>query len=156
MLLAAHCDCLLTSDSEIFWLITIYAVTSIKHYCYNRFMSQPTTTWVNRYHSGEPVPEEIFTHSPILIIIQPLPLNLYQLLPTTMIHTILLFQFMCQTILCTTTLHILFGLPLGLEPSTSIHFFTQSVSSFCNICPYHHNLFCCNYLMLLQSWPLFI
>jgi len=51
MLLAAHCDCLLTSDSEIFWLITIYAVTSIKHYCYNRFMSQPRTTRVSRYHS---------------------------------------------------------------------------------------------------------
>jgi len=32
---------------------------------------------------------------------------------------------------CTTSLHVLFGLPLGLEPSTSyfIHFFTQSVSS---------------------------
>jgi len=31
------------------------------------------------------------------------------------------------------------GVPLGLEPSTSysIHFFTQSVSSFCNTCPYH-------------------
>ena len=36
------------------------------------------------------------------------------------------------------------GLPLGLEPSTSysIHFFTQSVSSFRSTCPYHHNLFC--------------
>jgi len=30
---------------------------------------------------------------------------------------------------CTTSFHVLFGLPLGLEPSTSysIHFFTQSV-----------------------------
>jgi len=45
---------------------------------------------------------------------------------------------------CTTSLHILFGLPLGLEPSTSysIHIFTQSVSSFRNTCPYHRNLFC--------------
>jgi len=37
-----------------------------------------------------------------------------------------------------------FGLPLGLEPSTSysIHFFTQSLSSFCNnTCSYHRNLF---------------
>ena len=36
----------------------------------------------------------------------------------------------------TTSLQILFGLPLGLAPSTlySIHFFTQSVSSFCNTC----------------------
>ena len=102
---------------------------------------------MSRYHSGEPVPEEIFTHSPILIIIQPLPLNLYQLLPTTTIHSILPVQFTCLTILCTTSFQVLFGLPLGLEPSTSIHFFTQSVSSFCNTCPYHHNLFCCNYFM---------
>jgi len=35
------------------------------------------------------------------------------------------------------------GLPLGLEPSTSysMYFFTQSLSSFCNTCPYHLNLF---------------
>jgi len=33
---------------------------------------------------------------------------------------------------CTTSLHVLFGLPLGLEPSTSysIHFFTQSLFFF--------------------------
>ena len=39
---------------------------------------------------------------------------------------------------CTTSLHVLFGLPLGLEPSTSysIHIFTQSVSSYRNRCPY--------------------
>ena len=44
---------------------------------------------------------------------------------------------------CTTSFHVLFGLPLGLEPSTSysIHFFTQSVSSFRSTCPYHRNLF---------------
>ena len=47
---------------------------------------------------------------------------------------------------CTTSFHVLFGLPLGLEPSTSysIHFFTQSVSSFRSTCPYHRNLFCCS------------
>ena len=43
-----------------------------------------------------------------------------------------------------TSLHVLFGLPLGLKPSTSytIHFFTQSASSFRNTCPYHLSLFC--------------
>ena len=43
-----------------------------------------------------------------------------------------------------TSLHVHFGLPLGLEPSTSYskHFFTQSVSSFRSTCPYHRNLFC--------------
>jgi len=42
---------------------------------------------------------------------------------------------------CTTPLQVLFG----LEPSTlySIRFFTQSLSSFRNTCPYHRNLFCC-------------
>jgi len=39
---------------------------------------------------------------------------------------------------------VFFGLPLGLAPSTSysIQFFTQSLSSFRNTCPYHRNLFC--------------
>jgi len=46
----------------------------------------------------------------------------------------------CSNILqsfCATSLHVLFGLPLGLEPSTSysVQFFTQSVSSFRNTCP---------------------
>jgi len=37
-------------------------------------------------------------------------------------------------------------MPLGLAPSTlySIHFFTQSLSSFHNTCPCHRNLFCCS------------
>ena len=44
-----------------------------------------------------------------------------------------------------TPVQVLFGLPVGLESSTScsIHFFIQS-SSFCNTCPYHCNLFCCS------------
>jgi len=47
---------------------------------------------------------------------------------------------------CTTSLQVFFGQPLGLAPSTSysIHFFTQSLSSFCSTCPYHRNLFCCS------------
>jgi len=46
----------------------------------------------------------------------------------------------------TTSVHALFGLPLGLEPFTwySIHFFTQSVSSFRNTCLCHRSLFCCS------------
>jgi len=40
----------------------------------------------------------------------------------------------------------LFGPPLHLSSSTSysIHFFTQSLSSFCSKCPYHRNLFSCS------------
>jgi len=44
----------------------------------------------------------------------------------------------------TISLQVFFGLPLCVAPSTSysIHFFTQSLSSFRSTCPYHHNLFC--------------
>jgi len=53
-----------------------------------------------------------------------------------------------------TSLQVLFGLPLGLEPSTSysIHFFTKSVSSFRNTCPYHRSLFCCS-TKIISSIP---
>jgi len=46
----------------------------------------------------------------------------------------------------TTSLQVLLGLPRCLGPSTSysVHFFTQSSSSFRSTCPYHHSLFCCN------------
>jgi len=46
----------------------------------------------------------------------------------------------------TTTLQAIFGLPLGLGPFTSysMHFFTQSSSSFHSTCPYHRSLLCCN------------
>ena len=46
----------------------------------------------------------------------------------------------------TTSFQVFFGLPLGLGPSTScsIHFFTQSSSSFRNTWPYQRSLFCCN------------
>jgi len=43
----------------------------------------------------------------------------------------------------TTSVQVLFGLAHVLEPLTSysIHFFTQSLSSFRNTCPYHCKLF---------------
>ena len=83
-----------------------------------------------RDYLGEPVPEETSIHShpscssTILIIFLHLPRTLASSLlnPRT------------WQSLCTTSNHVLFGLPLGLEPTTSycIHFFTQSLSSFCN------------------------
>ena len=64
----------------------------------------------------------------------------------------------------TTSFQVLFGLPLGLEPSTSysMHFFTQT-SSFRSTCPYHDTrrgknviinsvLERCVYLHLLSCW----
>jgi len=49
---------------------------------------------------------------------------LYQLPPTTTIHGILPVQLTCLTVFFTTSDQVLFGLPLGLEPSTSysVHF----------------------------------
>jgi len=59
-----------------------------------------------------------------------------------------LFSLHAWQFFCTISVQVfyLFGLPLGLEPSTSysIHFFTQSLSSFHSTCPYHCNLFCCS------------
>jgi len=47
---------------------------------------------------------------------------------------------------CTNSIQVFFGLPHVLAPSTSysIHFFTQSLSSFCSTCPYHCNLLSCS------------
>jgi len=92
---------------------------------------------------GEPVPEETFTHPPSWS-----SSNLYQLLPATTIHSILPVQITFLAIF----LHNLSprpfwsGLTLGLEPSTSysIHFFTQSASSFRNTWPFHRILLCCS------------
>jgi len=46
------------------------------------------------------------------------------------------------------SLQVFFGLPLGLAPSTSysIHFFIQSLSSFCITCPYLPS-------QTLEQWP---
>ena len=33
-----------------------------------------------------------------------------------------------------------------------IHFFTESLPSFCNTCPYHHKLFCCS-TKIMSSIP---
>ena len=54
----------------------------------------------------------------------------------------------------TISFQVLFGLPLGLEPSTSysMHFFAQSSSSFCSTCPYQRSLFCCN-INAMSSTP---
>jgi len=84
--------------------------------------------------------EETFTHSHLSwSSIVPYLLHL-----STTIHGILPVQSMYLTVFFTISLQVFFGLPLGLAPYTSysIHFFTQSLSSFRNTCPYHHNLFC--------------
>jgi len=90
-------------------------------------------------NSGEQVPAETFNHSH-LSWSSIIP---YLLHPSTTIHGILPVQSRHLTVFSTISVQVFFGLPLGLAPSTSysIHFFTQSLSSFCNTCSYHHNLF---------------
>ena len=100
------------------------------------------TTWVSRYqkkHSPTHHPDH-----PVFISFCHLPRSIASFL----------FKLRAWQSFCTISIHVLFGLPLGLEPSTSysIHFFNKSVSSFCNTCPYHRNLFCCS-INIISSIP---
>jgi len=95
-------------------------------------------------YPGEPVPEETLTQSPTHHPDHhPILINFFHL-PWSIASS--LFKLCAWQSFCTTYVHVLFGLPLGLEPSTSYstHFFTQSLSCFCNTCPYHRNLFYCS------------
>jgi len=58
----------------------------------------------------------------------------------------------------TISLQVYFGLSLGLAPSTSytVHFFTQSLSSFRSTCPYQRNLFCCSPEIMSSNPSLFL
>ena len=101
------------------------------------------TTRVSRYqrkHSPTHHPD----HHPVFISFFHLPWSIASSL----------FKLRAWQSFCTASFHVLFGLPLGLEPSTSysIHFFTQSLSYFRSTCPYHRNLFCCS-INIISSIP---
>jgi len=94
------------------------------------------TTWVSRYQKKHS-PTHIYRgHQSSLIcflhILRSMASSLFNL------HALPSFS--------TISLQVFFVLPLGLAPSTSysIHFFTQSLLSFCSTYPYHRNLFCCS------------
>ena len=89
-----------------------------------------------RDYPGEPVPEETLTHSPSWSC--PIFISFFHL-PRSIASS--LFKLRAWQSFCIASLHVLFGLPLGLEPSASyfMHFFTQSASSFRITCPYHRN-----------------
>ena len=100
---------------------------------------------------GEPVPEGTFTHSHLswlAIIPYLLPLSIT-------IHGILHLQFTCLTVFS----HNFFARFLwsaswpGTSISYFIHFFTQSLSSFCSTCPYHRTLLCCSTEIMSLSQP---
>jgi len=98
-----------------------------------------TILWLSgfwRDNPGEPVPEETCTH--------------YCSHQSSLICFLHLLRFMASSLFnlhawqafYTISLQVFSGLPLGLVPS--IHFFTQSLSSFHSTCPYHRNHFCCS------------
>ena len=102
-----------------------------------------------RNYPGEPVPEETLTHPPPWS-----SSNLYQLLPATTIHSILLVQTTCLAIV----LHNLSLCPLW---STSwsgalhliLHTFLHPISVFFSQqMPYHRDLFCCR-INIISSIP---
>jgi len=99
------------------------------------------TTWVSRYRKKHsPMHQHQPDHHPVFI-------SFFHLLRSIASS---LFKLRDWQSFCTTSPR----LPFGLEPSTSysIHFFTQLVCSFCNTCPYHHNLFCCS-TKIISSIP---
>ena len=103
-----------------------------------------------RVYPGEPVPEETSIHShpscssTILIIFLHLPRTTASSLlnPRT------------WDSLCTTSNHVLFGLSLGLEPTTSysVHFFTNHYHPFA---PYVHTIVTC-FAIVATLCPLFL
>ena len=123
----------------MFKTINCYQLTSIINHCHSvskTTQQQPfygplsRTTQVSRYQKIH-----LLIHHPDH---HPIFIRFFHLLRSIASSLFKLHAWQC---FCTTSLHVLFGLPLGLEPSTSysMHFFTQSVSSFRNTCPYHHN-----------------
>jgi len=126
-------------------LMTLYYYYYYYYCCYYNCFYSPLsgTTRVSRYqkkHSPTHHPD----HHPTFISFFHLPRSIASSL----------FNLRVRQSSCTTSLQVLFGLPLGLEPSTSYstHFFTQSVSSFRSTCPYHHNLFRCS-INIISSIP---
>jgi len=87
------------------------------YYCYNHF----TTLCLG--YTGEPLPEEIFTNSHLSW----LSIILYQLPPSTAIHSILSVQFMCLTVF----LHNLFPSPLVCLLAWYLPFHTPYIPSQC-------------------------
>jgi len=119
-------------------------------FCVKRGSNQPISTHTQPFygsmdfvgdHPGEPVPDVTFTHSHLSWS----SITPYLHHPSNMIHGILPVQSMHMTIFFH-NLQVFFGLPVSLAPfnSYSIHFFTQSLSSFCNTCLYHRSPFCCS------------
>jgi len=78
----------------------------------------------------------------------------YLLSPSTTIHSILHIQSTCSTVFFHNLLpSLLWSTSWSVTLNFILHtFFTESLSSFHNTCPYHCNLFCCS-TKILSSNP---
>jgi len=137
---------------KTFFNIHIISLTAIFHIYISWLTSCPlhTTTIVLwpfvRDYLGEPVPEKTITHPPFWSLS-----NLYQLLPSTTIHSILPVQIMCLAI-------FLHNLSPRLLWSGALHFifhtFPHPISVFFhNTCPYIRNFFCYS-IKIISSIPI--
>jgi len=127
-----------------FWKMKLYIMNAcsalfiLLHY--NHFMALwilSRTTWVSQYQKKHSPTHTYSDHQPSFICF----LHLLRFMAS------FLFNLRAWQSFCTTSVQVFFGLHLGLAPSISyysIHFFTQSLSSFRSTCPYQRNLFCCS------------
>jgi len=101
------------------------------------------TTRVSRYQKKHP-PTHHPEHHPIFISF----FHLLQSIASSLVKLCAWQYFR------TTSLHVLFGLPLGLEPSTSYSTYISSPNqaSFCSTCTYLCNMFCCS-INIISSIP---
>ena len=109
------------------------------YYYYHHFMALwnlSRTTWVSRYQNKHSPTHTCCGHQSLIICF----LHLLWSMASSFLK---LCAWQYFSTIC---LQVLFGLPLGLAPSTSysIHFFIQSLCSFCSTCPCHCYLFCCS------------
>ena len=132
----AYPNCLekrpLNDSMCIHWYLWCTSMRTHTH-PFSGFLSR--TTWVSRYQKKHSPSHTFPANEPSFISFLHLPQTIALSLPN--LRAWQSFR--------TTSNHVLFGLPLGLEHSTSysIHFFSQLLSSFRNTCPYYRNLFCC-------------
>jgi len=118
------------SQNETASLMMHLACKQIRRIYHNSKAAHTTATTTTilrpfvRDYPGEPVPEETLTHPPSWY--QPIFISFFHL-PRSIASS--LFKLCAWQSFCTTSFHALFGLPLGLEPSTSysIHFHPISV-----------------------------
>jgi len=106
------------------------------HHCFTALWILSVTTRVSQYKKKHSPTHTYHGHQSSLICFLHLLRSMVSFL----------FNLHARQSIFTISLQVFFGLPLGLAPSTSysIHFFTQSLSSFCSTCPYYRSLFCCS------------